>query len=118
MGKRKKIFTKMMSFRLPEDLAEAWNQAANDAGLNLTDFIRTQVHIDGVDPITPKSKSPVKRIVEYATADPKLIRQVARIGNNLNQIARFCNTHKSGADASKICRHLISIEHELKKALE
>lgn len=32
--------------------------------------------------------------VPIRQADPKLVRQVAKIGNNLNQIARYVNTER------------------------
>ena len=40
-------------------------------------------------------------------------RQVARIGANLNQIARWCNTYKPGADAAVVAAHLVAIERAL-----
>lgn len=46
------------------------------------------------------------------------VRQIARIGNNLNQIARFCNQHKSTTDTMEIVQFLVSIEHELKKVFQ
>lgn len=38
---------------------------------------------------------------------------LARIGNNLNQIARYANTHKGGSDAIRIIAWLISIRRQL-----
>jgi len=40
--------------------------------------------------------------------------EIARIGSNLNQIARWCNTHKSAADAVQVIAHLQAISQELK----
>ena len=40
-------------------------------------------------------------------------RQVARIGNNLNQIARWANTHADKADAVEVIAHLVAIEREI-----
>ena len=40
-------------------------------------------------------------------------RQVARIGNNLNQIARWANTYKGAAEAVDIVLHLVAIERAL-----
>ena len=40
-------------------------------------------------------------------------RQVARIGNNLNQIARWANAHAETADAVEIIAHLVAIEREI-----
>ena len=40
----------------------------------------------------------------------KLILQIARIGNNLNQIARWANTYKDAADATQVIASLARIE--------
>lgn len=38
------------------------------------------------------------------------IREIRRIGQNLNQIARWCNQHKTSAEAVEIIKHLIAVE--------
>ena len=40
-------------------------------------------------------------------------RQVARIGNNLNQIARWANTYKDAAEATQVISSLVQIESAL-----
>ncbi|MGL5075316.1 MAG: MobC family plasmid mobilization relaxosome protein [Waterburya sp.] len=40
-------------------------------------------------------------------------RQVARIGNNLNQIARWANTYKDDAEATQVIAALVRIESAL-----
>lgn len=40
-------------------------------------------------------------------------RQVARIGNNLNQLARWTNKHASAADAVTVIANLVSFERSL-----
>ena len=40
-------------------------------------------------------------------------RELARIGNNLNQLARWANTHKGGAEAVAVVAHLSAIEQAL-----
>ena len=40
-------------------------------------------------------------------------RQVARIGSNLNQIARWANTYASEAEAVEVVAHLVAIERAL-----
>lgn len=50
--------------------------------------------------------------------DPKLLRQLAGIGNNLNQIARLVNQHSkqdSALDRIAIITALSSIERELQR---
>ena len=39
--------------------------------------------------------------------------QIARIGNNLNQIARWANTHKGAAEATQVIASLAKIESSL-----
>lgn len=43
----------------------------------------------------------------------ELVRQVARIGNNLNQIARWANTYKGAAEATQVITSLARIESSL-----
>ena len=40
-------------------------------------------------------------------------RQVSRIGNNLNQIARWANRYKGAAEAVEVLARLVSIERAL-----
>lgn len=117
MGKRKINFDKMISFRLPGDVAKSWHDAAKKSSMSLTDFIKSQIDIDGVEKFSPKRKTPVPKL-KYVAVDPALVQQVARIGNNLNQISRFCNTYKEDADSLEIITHLTAIEHEIKRVLD
>ena len=41
------------------------------------------------------------------------IRQLARIGSNMNQIARWANTYKKRAEAVEVITRLILLEREL-----
>ena len=41
------------------------------------------------------------------------IRQIARIGSNLNQLARWANTHKTAVEAVTVTAHLVSFERSL-----
>ena len=41
------------------------------------------------------------------------IRQIARIGNNPNQLVRWANTHKTAAEAVSVIAHLVSFERSL-----
>ena len=40
-------------------------------------------------------------------------RQIARVGNNLNQLSRWVNTHKTAAVAVTVIAHLVSFERSL-----
>jgi len=46
------------------------------------------------------------------------IREIRRIGNNLNQIAKWCNQHKSGADALQVLNQLVAIEKKTDELLK
>ncbi len=49
-----------------------------------------------------------------AEVERERTKQVARIGNNLNQIARWVNTHKAAIEAVEVIAHLIAIERALR----
>ena len=57
------------------------------------------------------------RVKPWSVADKKTerekIRQIARIGANLNQIAHWANRFQASADAIEVIAHLIVIEHLL-----
>jgi hypothetical protein len=40
-----------------------------------------------------------------------------RINANLNQVAKWANTHKSGADATRVCSLLVGIERSVKRVI-
>ena len=50
-----------------------------------------------------------------AEVERERTRQIARIGNNLNQIARWANAHAAPIDAVEIIAHLVSISQTLDK---
>ena len=59
-----------------------------------------------------KRRSPFSKVGDKQSQQ-ELIRQVARIGNNLNQIARWANTYKSAAEATQVIASLARIESSL-----
>ena len=72
---------------------------ATAQGQTVTDFIR-------------------QRALDYRLRQTPLekerVRQLARIGANLNQLARWANIHKSGAEALDVLTALVSLEHALR----
>ena len=48
-----------------------------------------------------------------AEVERERTRQVARIGNNLNQLARWANKHAPAADAVTVIANLVSFERSL-----
>ena len=80
-----------------------WQQKAEASGQSLSAFLREL--LDG---------APVRRRRRTAPVDPALLRELARVGNNLNQLSRWCNRDKSGVDALTVIVSLIEIDRELR----
>ena len=51
--------------------------------------------------------------VAQAASSKALARQVAAVGNNLNQVAKWANTYKTDAEARQVLAVLVSIERIL-----
>ena len=89
----------------------AWQAMAKEEGLSLADFIRQRL---GKPLLHPPLSVPKRRTVPVADRD--LIRQIARIGNNLNQIARKVNGRS--LTGIEILVHLAAIERDIKEVLD
>ena len=78
-----------------------WQEKAVRAGVSLSNLIRQAM----------------KKTQTWTAADRGLIseqiRQISRIGNNLNQIAKWANTYKSTAEAIEVIECLRAIEKEI-----
>ncbi len=96
----KQLFIKI---RVDESEKTEWKSKAKSFGLNLSEFIRQAIN---------KKKIHGKAETE---AKKEMTRQVARIGSNLNQIARWANTYKSNAEALQVIVRLDAINEEIKK---
>lgn len=89
--------------RVTMDELHRVEQLARDAGKTPSEFFRAAVlngHI---------------LIKRFRAPDPAIINELQRIGNNLNQIARICNTTGNDRRASFIHAH---IENELRPVLQ
>jgi len=104
---------KWVHIRVSQQEHLAWHTLAHDHNLSLADYIR-QLLGDN----KPSRRSTKLRSRTCQQADPALLRAVARIGNNCNQIARWSNTHKSAAEALQVCTHLIFIQRQLADLLK
>lgn len=78
-----------------------WQTKAEAAGVSVSELLR----------------SAMTRVKTWTIANTEIERErnreLAKIGNNLNQIARWANTYKSAADAIEIVSHLRAIEQVL-----
>lgn len=90
-----------IELRIADETKMAWEEKAGKAGLSLSDLIR-----HGVDGVHIRKR-------ERIGVDPTLLRQLAQIGNNLNQLARWANRDKRGVEALAVIARLIEIDREL-----
>lgn len=105
--------TAVVSARLPAAVAAEWRAAAAGSGLVMSDWLRQVVDRDSVRVVDYRRPRPRRR---FSPVDPTLLLAVARIGNNVNQIARLMNEHSLGAqriDALRCLRVLVEIQREL-----
>lgn len=91
--------TALVKLRVTPAEKEAITAKAGAQGQTVTDFIR-------------------QRALDYRLRQTPLekehVRQLARIGTNLNQLARWVNIHKSRAKVIDVLVALVSLERELK----
>ena len=76
-----------------------WHAKARFAGLTLSDLVRRSLG---------RSRT---WTVPHAKVERERTREAARIGNNLNQIARWANTHKGAAEAVEVIEVLRGNPH-------
>ena len=105
-----------MTLRLPANTAATWRQHAAAAEQSLSDWIRQRV--DGAAAVQTEVRRQRRRL-RTLTADPELLRQLAAIGNNLNQIARVLNSAGlSPGDHIGLLAELAAIQRELHRLAE
>lgn len=99
MNPKKDTRTALVKLRVTPAEKEAIIAKADAQGQTVTDFIR-------------------QRALDYRLRQTPLekerVRQLARIGANLNQLARWVNIHKSRAETIDVLVALVSLERELR----
>ena len=88
-----------------------WELIAHSEGLKVSQLARLLLNNYSI-PHGSNSQSPSSKVGDFRSRR-ELIRQVARIGNNLNQIARWANTYKGAAEATQVIASLAKIESAL-----
>ena len=91
----------LVAVRLTPDESADWRTKAKAAGVPLSALIRRAM---------ARTRT---WTVAAAEIERERTRQVSRIGNNLNQIARWANTHKGAVEAVEVIGHLIAIKREV-----
>lgn len=91
-----------IKFRATTEQRDAWYEKARTKGVSFSDLARRS--LDGVR---------VERRHQLRRVDPDLLRQLARLGNNLNQLARWANRDQRTVDRAALLGRLIEIDREL-----
>lgn len=99
--------TEVVRLRCTQAEKMAWEERAKREGRTLSDLVRESLG----QKLDTKPKTRARR------ADPRLVAEVARIGNNANQIARWCNTNAGPADRLQVLAVLCAMEEELQAML-
>lgn len=95
---RKVQRTKPIAVRLTDEEKLDWDLKAHAAGLSISELVRQAMSRVRIHQVGDRSIQ-IERT-----------RQIAKIGNNLNQIARWVNRYKTTADTVEVVTHLIAIE--------
>jgi len=95
-----------ITVRVPEVEAARWREAAAAAGVSVSDWLRARAAAgQDAGPVATGRPTPRKRVLgraRVARADPVVVEQLARIGNNLNQLARWANTEHRAVDVAAL----------------
>ena len=75
-----------------------WTALAESSGQGISELVRQSM--GRVRAFTPEDREHSRQVT----------RGLARIGNNLNQIARWANTHGEQAEAVEVISHLIALQ--------
>lgn len=102
---------KKILLRVSADERERWQSVAERDGVTVADLIRRRLDGDSASAVGRAPASQRRR--DRPTAPPELVSGIARLGNNLNQVGRWVNTHKSAAEAVEVLAALSAIDQQL-----
>jgi hypothetical protein len=98
---RKVQRTNTVAVRLTDEEKLDWDLKAHAAGFSISQLVRQAMERVRITNVGDRSIQ-IERT-----------RQIAKIGNNLNQIARWVNRYKTSADTVEVVTHLVAIEQAL-----
>lgn len=108
---------KWVNIKVTQQERNEWQAFAQSKDKNLSDVLRQLIANEmGVKIRLENLPVKKKQVRASRKADPELLRELAKVGNNLNQIARWANTYKSDADALEVTQALLAIQRGLPHA--
>ena len=118
MAKKPDDKLKLFPLRLPERYIDELKVKSAEMEITVADLIRSRIADESVKPLVqPLRRKRPRLSSKYIMTDPALLREFARIGNNLNQMARWVNTYKSRADSLEVLYFLTVIEFMMAEAI-
>lgn len=78
---------KTIRFRISDEQYNEILKSASNSDKNLSDWIRESLKISS-------DKNLVEKKLLWVSEIQKLTREISRIGNNINQVAKFANTRR------------------------
>lgn len=108
----------LVPLRLPKSLVDAARDEAEATGATLSDAVRTRIASSAVKLLgKPRVRRRAALLPDRVhRADPALVRQVAAIGSNLNQLARVANAsalNGTPIEVITLLTQLCAIERQL-----
>ena len=97
-----KVPSVWVKVRARESERREWHTKARRAGLSLSALVRRAI------------ERTQTWTMAHAAVERARVVELARIGNNLNQIARWANTHKGRGEAVQVVAHLIALRREIR----
>jgi len=99
--RRPQILTQNLKVRFSDDEFSRLQEIAKSTDVSIGEIVR-------------RSCASTKSVtIEDRAAVKNLQSEVARIGNNINQIARWCNTHPNASPSFEMLQVLQKIENHL-----
>ncbi|ABM40255.1 mobilisation protein (plasmid) [Polaromonas naphthalenivorans CJ2] len=107
----------LLPCRLPASLVARFAERAREQGVTLSDVLRAHLTVDEAKPLGKAVPRKRAGLAKVSGADPKLLRQLVGMGNNLNQIAKLANIASKTAQPMAMVELLITLKG-IEKSLE
>jgi hypothetical protein len=104
--------------RLPTSLVLSLKAQATDKGTSVSDVLRSHLTLEDAKPLgKPRPRRRDKKLGAVSGADPVLLREIAGIGNNMNQLARSVNAGLLSGTTIQLV-HILSILKSIEQEIQ
>ena len=117
-------YCKLIQILLSDEQKNLITERAIQSGLSLSEYIRQSATNQAIVPPNNPYKTVVKKQIIYSKktqGEVEIIQQLAKIGNNINQLTRKINTSSRSGESIelvKISTYLYSLESQLTNVLQ